>query len=360
MNNNWNRFLNEGEEQDRPVIDLNEPIEGGFCKWNPQINKFAQESPENFANLLIFVYASIQMAWPNLVPIFPYLMDWVEKNDGLFNPELKYTDQETGKIRHYTNKPGEPNLIDQAIYGQTSHIDNAWKNRDKIYSTFKPLLDKFNNAGENSIARESAVMEIFVQFLYLPGLKLPKAGFATQLAIGRLGCIDSINIQLYQHLDPERKIISVKRATGKAKGFKFPTPTPRAEAPDDPFKSFSVGKDKVIQYAEKYVEFLKVIGASVSQKNLGTSEALWNGWTAIVAQKIQSSPGEEFDIILPGGKVHPSKGYKGLRKDADPFKKFLAKYHKQISPEDVARQHLFWTMYERKYIESVHNLILNG
>ena len=52
-----------------------------------------------------------------------------------------------------------------------------------------PLFNKYNSAGENSMQKEEAVFEIYLGLIKLPGLGLPKAAFASQLLIGRLGCI---------------------------------------------------------------------------------------------------------------------------------------------------------------------------
>ena len=56
---NWRQFVNEQEQEEKSnVLDLGKELNSGFCQFNPLINRYAQYSPENLAEMLIFVVAT--------------------------------------------------------------------------------------------------------------------------------------------------------------------------------------------------------------------------------------------------------------------------------------------------------------
>ena len=64
----WKQFLKEQEEQEpAPVLDLSKELDSGFCDFNPLINQYAQSSPDGLAEMLIFVVATQQMRWYDVV-----------------------------------------------------------------------------------------------------------------------------------------------------------------------------------------------------------------------------------------------------------------------------------------------------
>ena len=70
---NWRRYLSEEEEgeEESNVLDLSKELDSGFCDYNPLINQYAQYSPEQLAEMLIFVIATQRMRWYDVVPKFP-------------------------------------------------------------------------------------------------------------------------------------------------------------------------------------------------------------------------------------------------------------------------------------------------
>ena len=56
------------EEEKGNVLDLRKPLDSGFCEYNPQINQYAQSSPETLAEMIIFVIATQQQGWYDVVP----------------------------------------------------------------------------------------------------------------------------------------------------------------------------------------------------------------------------------------------------------------------------------------------------
>jgi hypothetical protein len=55
-----------------------DPAESGFCVHVPKISDWSRKSPENLAETIIFVFASMQTPWPKLVPFFRFIVDIVK------------------------------------------------------------------------------------------------------------------------------------------------------------------------------------------------------------------------------------------------------------------------------------------
>ena len=56
---------------------------GGY-KYNPLINEYAQYSPDQLADVLMFVIVTQQMRWYDVVPKFPILLNFVHKKIKMF------------------------------------------------------------------------------------------------------------------------------------------------------------------------------------------------------------------------------------------------------------------------------------
>ena len=77
---NWRGFITEQEEEGN-VLDLSKELDSGFCDFNPLINQYAQNNADNLAEMLIFVIATQQMRWYDVVPKFPTMMAYIKKED---------------------------------------------------------------------------------------------------------------------------------------------------------------------------------------------------------------------------------------------------------------------------------------
>ena len=337
---NWRKFLKESEEEpegetpepEANILDLSKELDSGFCEYNPLINQYAQYDPSNLAEMLIFVVATQQQRWYDVVPKFPILMSFIKQNDGLLNPQDSYTN-EKGKTIYKIPK----NVSQLALGFRKNAIQYVWENKDSIYSTFKPLFDTYNSSGEDSIAKEEATFQIYLELISLPGLGLPKAAFASQLVLGRLGCIDSINLNLYKGLDPEGELITYDK-TGRPT-FKTPGKGVRSGI-------ISITKGGV-KLAKKYVEFLRAIAGMTGSSEASISQQLWDSWVELVSLKINKKG--DIDVIMPGGEkfVVPndySKNIKGA--ETNPAAAFREKYIGKITGRDVSRQHYPPHMYE--------------
>jgi len=87
--------LEPGKER-VPIINLtpdflpNDDESSGFCLYNSEINDFARQTPDNFAQVVMFVMATIQVNWSTFIPNFKFCVDFLKKY-GEFPPPGKST-----------------------------------------------------------------------------------------------------------------------------------------------------------------------------------------------------------------------------------------------------------------------------
>jgi len=228
-----------------------------FCRYQPNIARFARANPDNLAATIIFVLASQGTAWHNLVGQFPEIMDHIRKNNGLY----PFPENVTWKATVY--------------YGGRA-IESVWMHRKAIF---------------RQIEHAKSDLDVFAVLVTVPGLSLPKAGFAAQLICGKYGCIDSVNSSIFGvpldlmtvSKNNQPSFISMK---GFVKDGKL-TPT---------------GHQKL----ELYIQFLDSIKLA-SQDSV--SEQLWDSWCDIVAAKIwhASTPRGSLDVRYGRHRIiHPT------------------------------------------------------
>lgn len=375
----------EGRPAALPTIHLNPEFlpddkNSGFCQYNPQIYDFAIKSAENFAKVFIFVFATIRIDWPSLVPFYKNLVDFMEKYG-----ELPTTPGRQEKIqlagyewispytwkqatvgkgenkRLATNKDGTPKMaggfskkvrdilstmlgLDEAHKGDILYpelkLDNERDRKELIqiangisklsgapstnsYNLVWQNRDKiyaeFKKAVDNNIREDPT--EFYKFLLTLEGLAVPKAGFVIQLLIGRLGCIDSIN-QAMVYSGEFPKILTKSIASNKQLG-------------------------KVTnQMHEMAISYKKVLEEIKNTVETDESQYLWDLWCKLVAFQINNprasysvrinKPGTDEPITIQRAKsslysissVENMFDYLGLPKDT------------KLTQMDIARHHL--------------------
>lgn len=203
---------------------------------------------------------------------------------------------------------------------------------------------------------------VYLKMAAIPYLGTPKAGFATQLVIGKTGCIDSVNLLV--HGAPE-DLVMKDEETGKAGfvGFKDQLKIPgwKGKEPDAVTKLVKgVFTAKGEALAHKYVDYLERLKREGQDSSC---QQLWQDWCQIVEYKIwHSGPtigdvtpsfnadlglGDERVDAYPGNLIKPKTkqdfGILDLKKD-------IADYH-GISPNEklpnltgnrVGQQHKDW------------------
>jgi hypothetical protein len=287
--------------------------ESGFCRHNPLINQYARESEENLAEVLIFVVATQLTRWPDVVAKFPHLMNYIYANNGMFKPGENRSEEEL------------PKNFSSLVVGKTDAIDFLWKNRGQIYGMLSPAINGYHEA--RSAAKEEAAFKLYLKLLQMPRLGLPKAGFATQLIIGRLGCIDSINTNILQL---PQDIITFD-SDGKTR---FKTPGKQDKPTEDFVSSLTKGG---VELAKKYADYLNNL-ERLSNDNI--TKILWDNWCDIVAYKIKN-PRTKFDVRLQGGLSggEVESDYPRKYASENPSSEFMKKFAKDIEGTDVSLQH---------------------
>lgn len=289
---NFKNWL-ESEEESSPsnillpssnIITLGskrDPKVSGFCLHNPQINKFAQENSTQMFMVLAFVLYTIQKEWQIVRQTFPDFLKWVFE-EAIPKDNWDYRGQSFSKYAHILgmHKIHSPN--------EAAHMRKLWEQKNTIYSTVMSLL-----SGKVSTSlTDSSEFEIFKYLVQnVSGLGAVKAAFASQLIIGKFGCIDSVNTRAY--FDMIKKDIKKK---DKKSGFKL------VDRKDKDGKLIRVKGKKVQDIETKdslvglkgYVEFLDSL-----QQLYGDdiSKILWDDWCQIVGEKIVKA-GSDHDITL--------------------------------------------------------------
>jgi hypothetical protein len=289
---NFKNWL-ESEEESSPsnillppsnIITLGskrDPKVSGFCLHNPQINKFAQENSTQMFMVLAFVLYTIQKEWQIVRQTFPDFLKWVFE-EAIPKDNWDYRGQSFSKYAHILgmHKIHSPN--------EAAHMRKLWEQKNTIYSTIMSLLSKKISTS----LTDSSEFEIFKYLMQnVSGLGPVKAAFASQLIIGKFGCIDSVNTRAYFNMI--KKDIKKK---DKKSGFKL------VDRKDKDGKLIRVKGKKVQDIEAKdslvglkgYVEFLDSL-----QELYGDdiSKILWDDWCQIVGEKVVKA-GSDHDITL--------------------------------------------------------------
>lgn len=246
-----------------------------FKHDQPQIGAFAQQSPQNMAKLLIFVVASIKVAWPVLDRYFEEMFAYLAKHGA-----VDYDERE---------KKPKWNIL---TIGKTDSINRLWKWRQVIFKSVMQAVEADTKAGDTGFL-------VYKKLLQMPSLGLPKAGFATQLLVGKYGCVDSVNLNLLNTRRPIH-LMNKQQTAFHSVGSKLP----KEKQPllkgltkhEGDLARLLLGdfRGKDLSTLRQYGDYL----AQLEQEGLGT-EGLWNLWCGVVAHKIEHYGGKPIDIVMP-------------------------------------------------------------
>lgn len=168
-----------------------------YAEHQPIISSYALSSPNALARTLSFVILSVRRSLEKVGPL----------------------------VAQAPAVQGVPRL-------QQAGVRYVYQNAVTLLDQLPTLQTKMSDAG------------LLRQFLEIPGLGIPKAGFCMQLIYGKVGCLDSHNIELY--------------------GLK-----PRA------FRADGCNTATLAHRCALYVELCR---------QLGGSEALWDNWVRYTAR----------------------------------------------------------------------------
>lgn len=231
------------------------PNYSSYAAHQPQIGGFAQASPENWAQAVMFAPLTANTNFYMVVEGFPSLMKFLRTKGHV-------TQQEVAAFISGLGKHG--NLI-AAIADRgglkESGID-AWKTRmiAQVWNARKELKDRCDELNDkNDMASLLSLLGS------LPGMKPVKAGFVIQLIYGKLGCLDTHNIDMYQQIAHRLGQNKIAAALDE-KAVKKWSPTESGKVNPEAIKA--------------YLDLLKMIEDAWG---ISTGE-LWDLWVDLVAQ----------------------------------------------------------------------------
>ena len=315
--------LQEAEKPDLQVSPFREPAKSAFCKYNPQINQFAVQNSDNFAETLLFVYGTMRTPWPKFAPYFRFIIDIKESGydiEKLFDKDNReelsstirkmYLDK-TGVEESSLNKKQKnylakavSNLVLATATPSKKFYDFAWSGREALFNHFAPLLERYQKN-----KNPSDLFKLFFDLQQIGGLGNAKAGFAVQLMTGQMGCVDSVWTKVLKGSDPElsRVLKSLENKSGKFRKGKETEPWMQFAREPEPLDKktgnpttfvYKTAKDK----AQQYANFLKSLESSTGLD----SQKLWDAWIEQVTRQTLRPTGKtiaNYSLVDADGKV---------------------------------------------------------
>ena len=314
------------------------PQESGFCQHNPKIRDFAQQNPVQMFIVLAFVFFTMMKEWYPVVQYFESFIKWlfefaIPKDDWRYKgydfskfPSMFGTGKDE-KLKKILSKKGiekysvgseiiEPEQLKfLRLYGkdEAQYIAKIWKNRKEIYNYIMDHLDD--------------PKDIFMFLTKIKGLQSVKAAFATQLILGKFGCIDSVNTQVYKNI--------LK---------KFPNVFDKEGRTVDSI----AGK-------EGYLDFLKALEDMFQQD---VSQTLWDDWCEIIDLKIlnvnESGENKKITVVFPNGENVEIDPYKLKSGPSVKTKEGYEKLQKQIK-KDYSKKPVIGMKTSEQHMSTITN-----
>jgi len=277
-----------------------------FCLYNPQINKFASESPENMFYVLGLVVGTIGTSWVQFRNLYPVYAAYVKQTDGRDMP-IEYIVGLDGK---------KVKVARWFMRGAPKYMRRIWNNRDFLYKQIY----------EGGLINDEYALYKFI-LKHIDGMATVKAAFAVQLLMGRLGCIDNINSDIYG------APVTITNATGKqidapsyktSKGVKTDELSPKGK---------TIIRD--------YIDFVKAIGKAA---NSPYSQRLWDDWVQLAAAKsVFSDSHRQIQFNLVDGRTAIMPTYASDKNSVE-YAEFLKNARKSgVDPfggVEIGKEHL--------------------
>jgi len=301
-----NKRGTEKGEENTIIINQSDLMDAksSFCDYNPQINQFASESPENMFFVLSLVVGTIGNSWPNFRNLFPVYVAFVKETDG-----------KDIQVEYIIGLNGVKESVKKWFRsGAAKYIKKLWKSRNFLY---------------DSIYKKGLIKDEFELYKFLiknfTGASTVKAAFSVQLLSGKLGCIDNINADIYGFP------ISITDSSGR-----------QIETPDFSTEK-KVKTDKLTPKGEQiirdYIDFVKAIGVVTKS---AYSQRLWDDWVQLSAAKALFMGGQiQFNMV--DGRVAVMPTYTNATNTNPEYKEFLSNIRKQgIDPYggyEIGKEH---------------------
>lgn len=244
----------------------------GFLRDQPDIARFALANPENLASVIIFVLLTIRADFQQVMHDFPVVMMKLHTKYANKNPTKEEWENELKKMEKNLAAKSNPAIHDPEGYtkgyGLTTSafgfknvgIPEVWGNRDEIFQKIKGYVGGIQKNGDPFDSDVVAMHKYLTQ--NITGLAPVKAAFVVQLIVGKLGCIDMHNVNLYSQYAKYMGGGKNKKKYEKLYGMLNP-------------KEFSGKNEKDIQ---NYINVLKAL-----EKEGANTVKLWDIWTNFVS-----------------------------------------------------------------------------
>ena len=240
--------LSQKDDESTIIINQKDLIDAdsSFCVYNPQINTFAKQNPDNMFFVMGLVVGTIGISWVQFRNLYPVYASFIKQTDGNDFP-----------VEYIVGLDGKKVKVAKWFVKQApKYMKALWKNRNFIY---KNIYEK------GLIEDEFELYKFLIR--YVDGMSTVKSAFAVQLLSGKLGCIDNINADIYgtpvSISDNNGQI--VRPSFSKKDGLTTDILTK---------KGTSIVKD--------YIGFLKAIGKVTNSEY---SQRLWDDWTQLASAK---------------------------------------------------------------------------
>ena len=255
----------------------------GFCLHNPEINAFAQKNSTNMFRVFAFVFYTVRKDWPTVYKTFPDFLKWV------FEEAIYKTKKGKPNAWDYKDEPFRSlsNTLSHGDENKATYLEELWAKKDTIYTEIKGFIDKYESTSFLSDSSDFKIFQYIVK--NIKGLAAVKGAFATQLIIGKYGCVDSVNMRAY-----DKMIRDDIKKDPKKSGFSLAN-SGKKDALGNPIKNIEVKSSDV--GLKGYVRFLDTLQELYGDS---ISKMLWDDWCEIVHNKITMSndKGENKKITL--------------------------------------------------------------
>jgi hypothetical protein len=255
-------------------VDAENHVKSNFEADAPKMRAFANSSPENLAQVLIFVLSTpitnLKIVYESLPIIMAIFKTKFADRDDVSRDEFE--------AQVMKNIESGVTIRPAAFGFKLDGIVNAWNRRNEIYQR----MQQFAQPGNEDVV---AMLNYLAQF---PGLDVVKAAFAVQCVLGKLGCIDVHNHLIYTQY---------MKSLGLSKG----ETTKRVNMLN--LKNFATSGKNESGRIEAIKRYLKVLGM-LEKEGFGTRQ-LWDVWTTFVGNVSMTKKGQSMYNTELGTGVDP-------------------------------------------------------
>jgi hypothetical protein len=251
----------------------------GYQQHNPMIQAFAAQTPENFAQALLFAPLTANTSFKRFNEWFPVLMQFLRTKETTNRNEVaNFISGTSGQWVGHPRGGQFSSVIDRGAGVKTKLIEYVWNNRRTLFEECNKLAD------------EGRFKELLYKFAMLPGVQPVKAGFIVQLLYGQMGCLDTHNVHMYTALSDMMKKAPDLAPEDREKWKELGSMIRGRSWEKIDSKNTEKGAAKMERGVEAYDKILGFMN-----KELGiTPRVLWDLWVNYVAQRYEKDTENQY------------------------------------------------------------------